>query len=138
MRTREEGRSGTASQTQCLYQTVHSLLCISALSLEHLLRIDTDMKNEVCFVKSKAWPPCLSLWQPCQETTALMPRCVNSEGDSGVQARSGRKARVPPCTLTSKSHLNCSSFWITCPIGVSPTESWQSKKQLEASLAHCF
>lgn len=40
-----------------LYETVHSLLCISAFDLEHLLRIDPDTKNEVCFVKTKAWPP---------------------------------------------------------------------------------
>lgn len=128
------GGVGQHHRLMYLYQTVHSLLCISAFNLEHLLRIDSDTKNEVCFVKTKAWPPCLSLWQPCQETTALMPHCVKSEGDRDVQARSGRKPRVPPSILTNKSHIKYSSMWITCPIGISPTESKQSK----SSLKHLF
>lgn len=48
------GGAGQHHRLKYLCQTVHSLLCISALNLEHLLRIDTDMKNKVCFVKNQS------------------------------------------------------------------------------------
>lgn len=98
------------------------LLYISLLNIVQLIRIDLNMKNKACFVKTEAWPPWLSLWQLCKETTSLMPQQWRSQQCSG---KSEQKAQSPAQHPdSSKSHIKYSRLLVTCPIEISPTDSW--------------